>query len=111
MPLIIIRFLLLLYFTNIYFFVNILQETNTFCCHDIDTLKVIDKKVYCAKRQELCETMCKGKDCNRIFVDSLTNNSIDDNNIVKYIPTRRNNVRACFNVNECGYALCGDCYT
>ena len=74
-------------------------------------MKIIDRKIYCAKGQELCETMCKGKDCNRIFVDSLTNNSIDDNNMVKYIPTTRNNVRACFNVNECGYALCVDCYT
>ena len=75
------------------------------------SLKIIDKSQYCKMGQELCETTCKGKGCKHIFVDVKTQSSDNDTNMVEYIPTSKRYVRACFNVNDCGYALCRDCYT
>ena len=51
-----------------------------------------------------------GKDCKRIFISSENRGTIKDSMKIEYVPTYTRHVKACFNVNECGYALCMDCY-
>ena len=81
------------------------------CDHAILSLKVIDSPVYCKEGQELCGTVCVGKGCTHSCVDIKSKeddqgkNNADEARI-EYVPSGKNYVMACMEVNACDYALC-----
>ena len=61
-------------------------------------------------KEELCHVTCKGEDCNKIFVTKEGFDKWTDDNYTQVIPIARNVVRACFDVLNCQYAFCNECY-
>ena len=73
-------------------------------------LKEIDSSVYCKIGQELHYVTCKGKDCNKIFIPNEDKPKFTDKKFTPCWPTTYHPVMACFNVLDCGHALCKKCY-
>jgi len=94
-------------------FIPIIRQKKHTCDHAILSLKVIDSPVYCKEGQELCGTKCSGEDCTHTFVDMKSNGKQgdDDEARIEYVPSGKNYVMACMEVNACDYALCVKCFT
>lgn len=78
------------------------------CDHHIDNLKDIEASSYCNVGQELCGTKCAGGGCKYTFVNKKSKDVV---NKFEYVPSSKNLVKACMDVNECDYALCIEYYT
>ena len=86
------------------------QVQNKYCNHNLLNLKELDSSVYCKTGQELYYVACKGKECNKIFIPNEDKPKFTDKNYSPCWPTNTHPVKACFNVLDCGHALCYQCY-